>query len=116
ADEVSRRETACEVDAFTPRAEVAKQGDQDALAECSGFLVVVRVMCAAAQNLITSSRKWSACSRPRRGSRRRSAYSRKRFATQTSFVSSRNASGVSSFAWRKTTLCPSLTGSAAALR
>ncbi|TML04139.1 MAG: hypothetical protein E6G36_07160, partial [Actinobacteria bacterium] len=44
ADEVSRRETACEVDAFTPRAEVAKQGDQDALAECSGFLVVVRVM------------------------------------------------------------------------
>ncbi len=73
SDEVARRETAGQVDALAPRPEVAEQCYEDALASTSGLLVVVRLMSAAAQNPITSRRKLSACSRPRRGSRRRSA-------------------------------------------
>ena len=52
------------------------------LAAPSGFLVIVAVM-RAAQNPMTSSRMCSACSRPRRGSSRRSRYSRNRLTIAT---------------------------------
>ncbi len=72
-DQVSRGESAGQVDAFPPRTEVAEQRDQGTLAARRRRLVVVRAVLAAAQNPITSRRRLSACSRPRRGSRRRSA-------------------------------------------
>lgn len=59
--------------ALPPGTEVADQGQQGALAAPRGLLVVVGVVLPADQNPISSWRRWSACSRPRRGSLCRSA-------------------------------------------
>ena len=70
-DEIARREAADEEDALAPRAEVAEQCDEGTLAARGGCVVVVGEV-VAAQNPITSRRRVSACSWPRRGSFRRS--------------------------------------------
>jgi hypothetical protein len=70
--DVLRCEASRKVDAFSPGPEVAEQGHQGTFASPRCFLVIVSVVLAATQNPITSRRRWSACSRPRRGSVRRS--------------------------------------------
>jgi hypothetical protein len=72
-DEVPRGEAAGEIDALAPGTEITKQRDEGTFAACRGLFVVIGVVLSTAQNPITSSRRWSACSRPRRGSPRRSA-------------------------------------------
>ena len=71
-DQVSRGQAARQVDALSPRAEVAEEGDQHPLAAPRRLLVVTGVVLPH-QNPITSRRRCSACSRPRRGSWRSSA-------------------------------------------
>lgn len=71
ADEVAGCESAGALDPFAPRADVTEQGDQGAFAAGGGLLVVV-AEAVAAHGCRISCRSRSACSRPRRGSRRRS--------------------------------------------
>jgi hypothetical protein len=70
-DEIPGREATDEVDALAPGPEIAQQRDERALATRGGGFVVVGEV-VAAQNPITSRRRVSACSWPRRGSLRRS--------------------------------------------
>ena len=71
-DQVPGGQPAGQVDALAPGTEVAEQRDQGTFASCGGLFVVVSAVPTVAQKPITSRRRLSACSRPRRGSRRRS--------------------------------------------
>jgi hypothetical protein len=96
-------QAASQVDPLAPWPDVAQERQQRPLAALGRLLVVVAEMLAA-QNPITSCRRCAACSGPRRGSRRRSAYTRNLLASHSPATWSRNASGASSLACQNTTL------------
>src|SRR6266542_907645 len=100
APQVPRSETTSQVDALAPGAEITDEGEEGSLTADGGFIVVVGVV-GAAQNPITSRRRCSACSRPRRGSRRRSAYRRKRLTIHTLSALSAKARAASFRPWCK---------------